>query len=221
MLDKSNINFASNLRHFIALYKVVREREGYLSNEAKIVQYGAVLHYFTKFLKSNETNSVALRTILYQVNVKLGDIYYEEALQNQDNGRYFLATAYYGQALSYARQTIEKNRVLTALKNVYYYLDDEEALVKVEETWAENHDKKDRFSAYMYLAQNTEQPQVKTIFLAKALDEVMEQDESFYTKYQDTLDICSQLIVLYGLLGEKNKAEQIANLRKETLKLLN
>ena len=208
-------------KHFFNLYKIVLEREPYLSNEAKIVQYGAILRYFTKFLQQKGHISHVVETILYQIDVKLGDIYYEEALQNQDNGRYFLATAYYNQALAYAHQIEDKNRVLLALRNIYYFLDDEDALFRVEESWAENHEKKDKFSAYMLLAQSAEQPQIKTIFLTKALAEVMEQDESFYTKYQNTLDVCSKLTALYELLGEKDKAKQMVKLRENTLKLLN
>ena len=30
------------------------------------------------------------------------------------------------------------------LKDLYYYLGDEDALVKIEKTWAENHEKEDR-----------------------------------------------------------------------------
>ena len=208
-------------QYLISLYKMVRERENFLSNEAKVVQYGAVLRYFTRFLQQRNDFSPVVRTVLYRIDIKLGDIYYEEALQNQDNGRYFLATAYYNQALSYAHQKDEQNYALCRLREVYYYLDDQEALMKVEEAWAENHDKKDRFSAYMFLAQNAELPLIKTKFLAKALDEVMAQDESFYTKYQDTLNICSQLVALYELLGEKEKANQVMKLRESTSKLLN
>ena len=208
-------------KQFLNLYRVVREREKTLSNEAKIVQYGAVLRYFMKFLQNTRKYSPAVETILYRVDVKLGDIYYEEGLQNQDNGRYFLAAEYYTQALSFARQRDEKQHVLLALKDIYYYLNDEGALIQVEKTWAENHDKKDRYTAFMLLAQNTERAEVKAMFLSLALNEVMEQEESFYDKYQDTLDVCSQLAVLYELLGEKEKAVYVENLRQNTLKLLN
>lgn len=221
MSEKSVTKSDNAEKHFFNLYKIVSEREAYLSNEAKVVQYTAVLRYFTKFLQQKGHISKVVETILYQIDLKLGDIYYEEALQNQDNGRYFLATAYYNQALIYAHRVEDKNRVLLALKNIYYFLDDEEALLRVEESWAENHETKDKFAAYMLLAQNAEQPQIKTIFLSKALAEVMEQDESFYTKYQNTLDICSQLTALYELLGEKDKARQMMKLRENTLKLLN
>jgi len=221
MSEKSVTKSDNAEKHFFNLYKIVSEREAYLSNEAKVVQYTAVLRYFTKFLQQKGRISKVVETILYQIDLKLGDIYYEEALQNQDNGRYFLATAYYNQALIYAHRVEDKNRVLLALKNIYYFLDDEEALLRVEESWAENHETKDKFAAYMLLAQNAEQPQIKTIFLSKALAEVMEQDESFYTKYQNTLDVCSQLTALYELLGEKDKARQMMKLRENTLKLLN
>ena len=73
----------------------------------------------------------------------------------------------------------------------------------------------------MFLAQNAEMPHIKATFLEKALNEVMEQDESFYTKYQDTLNICSQLLAIYELLGDKDKANRIKKLRENTLKLLN
>jgi len=208
-------------KQFLNLYKVVREREHSLSNEAKIVQYGSVLRYFMKFLQNSSKYSPAVFTILYRIDVKLGDIYYEEALQNQDNSRYFLAAEYYTQALSFAKQKGEKQYVLSALRDVYYYLKDEEALVEVEKTWAENHDKKDRYTAFVLLAQNTEDAKTKAMFLSLALNEVMEQEESFYDKYQDTLDVCSQLVVLYELLGEKEKAVYVKNLRQNTLKLLN
>lgn len=221
MLEMPTAKISRAESHFFSLYKIVLEREPYLSNEAKIVQYGAVLRYFVKFLQKKEPVSKAVETVLYQMDLKLGDIYYEEALQNQDNGRYFLAVAYYNQALGYAHQAEDKNRVLIALKNIYYFLDDEDALLRVEESWAENHDTKDKFAAYMLLAQNAEQLKMKTVFLAKALAEVMAQDESFYTKYQNTLDICSKLTALYELLGEKDKAKQMKKLRENTLKLLN
>ena len=221
MLKESVTQADDAEKRFFSLYKIVSERDAYLSNEAKIVQYGALLRYFTKFLQQKGHLSKMVETVLYQIDLKLGDIYYEEALQNQDNGRYFLATAYYNQALIYAHQAEDKNRVLLALKNIYYFLDDEDALLRVEESWAENHETKDKFTAYMLLAQNAEQPQIKAEILAKALAEVMAQDESFYTKYQNTLDICSQLTALYELLGEKDKAKQMVKLRENTLKLLN
>ncbi len=206
---------------FMRLYKMVQERERHLSNEAKVAQYSAILRYFMKFLQQNEGYTANVAAILYWTYVKLGDIYYEDALQNQDNSKYFLAAEYYNQSLAYAHSAEEKNRVLLALKDIYYYLNDEEAFLKVEETWAENHDKEDKFSAYMLLAQNAGTPQIKARFLEKALDEVMNQDESFYTKYQNTLYICSQLAAIYELQGEKEKALRIKKLRESTLKLLN
>jgi hypothetical protein len=208
-------------KQFLNLYRMVREREESLTNDAKIVQYGAVLRYFMKFLQSSHKYSSAVLTILYRIDVKLGDIYYEEALQNQDNSRYFFAAEYYTQALSFAREQQEKQYVLVALKNVYYSLNDENALIQVEKTWAENHSKKDRYTAFMLLAQNSSDAKIKAMFLSSALNEVMEQEESFYDKYQDTLDVCSQLAVLYDLLGEKEKAVYVKNLRQNTLKLLN
>ena len=111
--------------------------------------------------------------------------------------------------------------MLLALKDIYYYIGDEDALVKVEESWAENHNEKDKFAAYMLLAKTAEVPQIKVLFLEKALDEVMRQDESFYTKYQDTLNVCSQLIAIYELLGDNDKVKRVRDLRERTLKLLN
>ncbi len=206
---------------FLHLYKMVQERETFLNDDAKIVQYSAILRFFMKFLQHNETYTPNVSSVLFWTYVKLGDIYYEGGLQNQDNTRYFLAAEYYNQALTYARTTEEKNRVLLALKDVYYYVNDEDALVKVEETWAENHDFDGKFAAYMLLAENAELPQVKARFLEKALDGVMGQDENFYAKYQDTLNISSQLLAIYELQGEKEKATRIKRLRESTLKLLN
>lgn len=81
--------------------------------------------------------------------------------------------------MAYARSAEEKSRVLLALKDIYYYLNDEDAYVRVEETWAENHDKEDKFAAYMLLAQNAETPQVKAQFLEKALNEVRDRMKAF------------------------------------------
>ena len=207
--------------HFLYLYKMVQEREAFLNNEAKIVQYGAILRYFMKFLQSSEVYSQQVMSVLYWVNIKLGDIYYEDALQKQDNQRYILAATYYNQALLYAKSVEEKNRVLLILKDIYYYLGDEEALVKVEETWAENHTKEEKFAAYVLLAQNAGELAVKAKFLEKALAEVMAQDENFYMKYQDTLDILSKLSAVYELSGEGEKALRVKKMRENTLKLLN
>ena len=207
--------------HFVRLYKIVQEREKYLNNEAKIVQYGTVLRYFMKFIQENENYSVNIATILYWTYKKLGDISYTEAVDMQDNNKAFLAVEYYNQALIYAIGMENKNRILLALKDVYYYLDDEEAFVRVELNWAENHTSEDKYSAYMFLAQNAESTQIKAMFLEKALDKVMKQVESFYTKYQDTLNICSQLAVIYELQGDKEKLLRIKKLRENTLKLLN
>ena len=102
-----------------------------------------------------------------------------------------------------------------------YYLNDEDAYVKVEETWAETHEKEDRFAAYMLLAQNADVLQLKAQFLEKALDGVMEQKGSIYEKYQDTLNVCSQLAAIYELQGDKEKAFRIKKLRESTLNLLN
>ena len=108
-----------------------------------MVQYSALLRYFMKFLQQKEEYTANVAAILYWTYTKLGDIYYEDALQNQDNSKYFLAAEYYNQSLAYARSAEEKSRVLLVLKDIYYYLNDEDAYVRVEETWAENHDKED------------------------------------------------------------------------------
>ena len=213
--------YSSAERRFVKFYKVVCERERFLSDEAKIIQYSAIVRYFMKFLQSEDGYSDVVYEILYQTEIKLGGIYYEKALQNQDNGKYFLATAYYNQALNYAQKREEQNLALSKLQEIYYYLDDREALVKVEMAWANNRDDKDKFAAFMLLAQNSEQPQVKIVFLAKALDLVMAQSESFYTKYQDTLNVCSQMAALYEILGEKDKAIRVMKLRDNASKLLN
>ena len=221
MNDKVNIKTRNSENKFFNLYKIVQERESFLSNDAKIVQYNVILNFYMKFLQSNERVSPSIMTVLFWIYVKLGDIYYEEALQSQDNSKYFLAVGYYNQSLLYTRYPEERNRVLLALKDIYYYIGDEDALVKVEESWAENHNEKDKFAAYMLLAKTAEVPQIKVLFLEKALDEVMRQDESFYTKYQDTLNVCSQLIAIYELLGDNDKVKRVRDLRERTLKLLN
>ena len=51
MSEKSVTKSDNAEKHFFNLYKIVSEREAYLSNEAKVVQYTAVLRYFTKFLQ--------------------------------------------------------------------------------------------------------------------------------------------------------------------------
>jgi len=221
MDDKVNIKTRNSENKFFNLYKIVQERESFLSNDAKIVQYNAILNFYMKFLQQNESVSPSIMTVLFWIYVKLGDIYYEEALQSQDNSKYFLAVGYYNQSLLYTRYPEERNRVLLALKDIYYYIGDEDALVKVEESWAENHNEKDKFAAYMLLAKTAEVPQIKVLFFEKALDEVMRQDESFYTKYQDTLNVCSQLIAIYELLGDNDKVKRVRDLRERTLKLLN
>lgn len=206
---------------FLHLFKMVQEREVFLNDDAKIVQYSAVLRFFMKFLQQNETYTPNVSAVLFATYVKLGDIYYEDGLQHQDNARYFLAAEYYNQALGYARTWAEKNRVLLALKDIYYYVNDEPALIKVAETWADNQHKTEKFAAYMLLAQNAELPSMKVEFLERALDEVMAQDKSFYAKYQDTLDVCSQLAAIYELQGDNDKAIRVKKLRESTLKLLN
>ena len=215
------VNKNSAEKHFLRLYRVVKERDPYLSNEAKIVQYSAVLRYFIKFLQLKEPYSETIRSVLYRIDLRLGDVYCDEAIHGEAIGRYFLAAEYYNQALLYARNPEEKNRVLLALKDIYFYLDDEDALVKLERARAENYEPEDKFSVYIRLAQNTDNPYIKAEFLAKALDFVTYQDKNFYAKYQDTLDVCSRLIVLYELTGEKNKATRVNGLREKTLKLLN
>ncbi len=217
----NNLIQHNNEAQFLRLYKIIQEREKYMSNEAKIIQYSAAIRYFVKFLQGKEDYSQNIRVILFWIYAKLGDIYYEEALQSQDNSKYFLVIEYYNQSLAFAHNIEEKNRILFMLKEIYYYLGDEDALVRIEETWAENHKKEDKYSAYMLLAKKAETPRIKILFLEKALIEVTSQEESFYTKYQDALNICSQLTVLYDLLGDKDQAERIKKLREKTLKLLN
>lgn len=206
---------------FLQLYKTVQEREKFLNDDAKIIQYMGVLRYFLKFLQQKEDYSQDIRRILFETNVKIGDIYHKEAIKKQDSSKYFLSLEYYNQALAYASNQNEKNRVLQVLKDIYYYLNDESSLIKVEESWAENQQDEDKFFAYMFLAQHAENPRFKVVFLEKALDEVMKQEGNFYTKYQDTLNICSQLLAIYELLGEKEKVIHIKKLRESTLRLLN
>ena len=103
MNDKVNIKFRNSEDKFFNLYKIVQERESFLSNDAKIVQYNAILNFYMKFLQQNESVSPSIMTVLFWIYVKLGDIYYEEALQSQDNSKYFLAVGYYNQSLLYTR----------------------------------------------------------------------------------------------------------------------
>ena len=81
-----------------------------VNKEARIAQYNAVLRFFVKFLQGKDEYSLNVRTILFWIYVKLGDISYEEALQNQDISRYFLAVEYYNQSLIYANNLDEKKR---------------------------------------------------------------------------------------------------------------
>ena len=221
MLDKKNLNGLNEEKKFFGLYKVVLEREKFLSESALILQYNTVLEYFFKFLYNSQNVSGKAKTIIYWCYVRLGDIFYEKGLQTQDNNKYFIAVDYYNQALIYANNFDEKNRILLRLKDIYYYLDDKDALLKVGEALIENLDKRDRFSAYIMLAQNTDSSKFKAMLLEKALNEVTKQEMSFYNKYQDTLNVCSQLIVLYELLGENDKLQRIRDLQNNTLKLLN
>jgi hypothetical protein len=221
MLNKVRNSYSQNEKYFLHLYRTIREREKGLSTEARVVQYGTALRYFTKFLQTQETYSPQVLSVLYWIYTKLGDIYYEDGLQKQDNTRFLLATEYYNQALSYAYGRESKNRILLVLRNIYYYLNDEKALAQVEEAWVENQGEEERFDAYTFLARTAEYPQIKARFLEKALDKVTSQNESFYTKYRDTLDLCSQLIVVYEILGENEKLNRIKQLRENTLKILN
>ena len=206
---------------FINLYKMVLERENFLTNDAKILQYNAVLEYFFKFLEKNNVVSKSVLNVLFGCYMKMGDVFYNEGIQLLENNKLFLAVDYYNQALKFAQRETEKNRILDMLKNVYSFLDDKEALIKVEESWAENQDARDRFSAYMLLAKEADNPKDKAMLLEKALNEVTKQEMSFYNKFQDTLNVCSQLIVLYELLKEKDKLQKIRKLQEDTLKLLN
>ena len=206
---------------FINLYKMVLERENFLTNDAKILQYNAVLEYFFKFLEKSNVVSNSVLNVLFGCYMKMGDVFYNEGIQLLENNKLFLAVDYYNQALKFAQSETEKNRILDMLKNVYSFLDDKEALIKVEESWAENQDARDRFSAYMLLAKEADNPKDKAMLLEKALNEVTKQEMSFYNKFQDTLNVCSQLIVLYELLKEKDKLQKIRKLQEDTLKLLN
>jgi len=206
---------------FINLYKMVLERENFLTNDAKILQYNAVLEYFFKFLEKNNVVSKSVLNVLFGCYMKMGDVFYNEGIQLLENNKLFLAVDYYNQALKFAQSETEKNRILDMLKNVYSFLDDKEALIKVEESWAENQDARDRFSAYMLLAKEADNPKDKAMLLEKALNEVTKQEMSFYNKFQDTLNVCSQLIALYELLKEKDKLQKIRKLQEDTLKLLN
>ena len=206
---------------FINLYKMVLERENFLTNDAKILQYNAVLEYFFKFLEKSNVVSNSVLNVLFGCYMKMGDVFYNEGIQLLENNKLFLAVDYYNQALKFAQSETEKNRILDMLKNVYSFLDDKEALIKVEESWAENQDARDRFSVYMLLAKEADNPKDKAMLLEKALNEVTKQEMSFYNKFQDTLNVCSQLIVLYELLKEKDKLQKIRKLQEDTLKLLN
>ena len=62
---------------FLHLYKMVKERENFIGNEAKITQYNAILKFFVKFLQNQDDYSVNVKTVLFWTYVKLGDIYYE------------------------------------------------------------------------------------------------------------------------------------------------
>ena len=49
---------------FLHLYKIVQEREKYLSKEALVVQYSALLRYFMKFLQQKEEYTANVAAIL-------------------------------------------------------------------------------------------------------------------------------------------------------------
>ena len=129
MDNRINIKNQNSESEFFRLYKIIQERESFLSNEAKITQYKTILNFYIKFLQQNEKVSQNVKTILFWIYAKLGDIYYEEALQSQDNSQYFLAVGYYNKSLLYACYPEERNRVLLALKDIYYYIGDEDALI--------------------------------------------------------------------------------------------
>ncbi len=208
-------------KRFLNLYRVVLEREKYLNNEALIIQYSTLLRFFMKFLQSEDKYNPNVEWVLFLIYSKLGAIYYHDALMEIDDSKCFLAAEYYNQALTYARNVDDKNRILLALKDIYYYLNDENAYVRVEEAWAENHESHDKYQAYIILAQNADASYMKVRFLEKALALILQQKERFYEKHQDTLFICSQLIAVYELLGEREKALKIEKLRENALKLLN
>ena len=51
MQDKFVDKISSSENNFLQLYKTVQEREKFLTDEAKIIQYIGVLRYFMKFLQ--------------------------------------------------------------------------------------------------------------------------------------------------------------------------
>ncbi len=221
-MTKSLTTKKDNLeKRFLHLYKVIQEREKYLNHDALIVQYSTLLRFFVKFLQSEDKYNYNVELVLFFIYSKLGAIYYSDALAERDNSKCFLAAEYYNQALTFARNVDDKTRILLALKDIYYYLNDEDAYVRVEETWAESHEFKDKYQAYVILAQNADALHVKVKFLEKALALVMQQRESFYENHQDTLFICSHLLAVYELLGERDKALSMKKLREKNLKRLN
>ena len=221
LINEKNLNIKNTENKFVDLYKMVQERESFLNNDAKILQYGVVLEYFYKFLDKGGRLSDNVLAVLFWCYIKIGDVFYDEGVYKQDNNKFFMAVDYYNQALKYAKSNEEKNRILLMLREVYSYLNDKDAMLKIEENWVENQDTRDRFSAYMSLASSTDNLKDKAMLLEKALNEVTKQEMSFYNKYQDTLNVCSQLIALYELLNEESKLQRIKTLQKNTLNLLN
>lgn len=207
-------------KRFLRLYQTIHKREKYLSKNALIVQYSTLLRFFMKFLQIKDNYHYNVEFVLFLIYEKLGAIYYEDAQIERNNSKYFLSTEYYNQALTYARNVDDKNRILLALKDIYYYLNDEDACIRVEESLAENHELQDKYQAYLVLAQNTDAPHIKVKFLEKALDLAIQQEENFYEKYKDLLFIYSQLIMVYELLGEKDNAFKIKRLQENMLKRL-
>ncbi len=206
---------------FMQLYNIMVEREKYLDDEAKVAQYASILRFYMKYLQAHDNNGHEVGLILYWIYVKLGDIYNAEAFDSNDIAKFYLSLEYYNLSLPYAPNKEERKNVLLSLKDIYYKLDDKEAYHKVEEMWVENHNKENKFEAYMILAQNAQTPDIKAKFLEKSLDEVMSKKDEFINKYQDTLYVCGQLIAIYEIMNENEKVIRIKKLRDNTLSLLN
>ena len=51
-------------KRFLHLYRVVHEREKYLSTEALIVQYSTLLRFFVKFLQQKDSKKIIIIRML-------------------------------------------------------------------------------------------------------------------------------------------------------------
>ena len=74
---RNDLTHLNKETQFLRLYKTIQERERFMNNGAKIIQYGAIIRYFMKFLQGREEYSQNVRIVLFWVYAKLGDIYYE------------------------------------------------------------------------------------------------------------------------------------------------